>query len=106
MTAHGFPSSRAYNLATKYGMDERDFDELMHAQGGRCAICRSQIDAEMVDKRGVEKSIAHVDHDHTTDEVRGLLCGNCNTGLGMFKDSVRMLANAIVYLEDHGKSFS
>lgn len=41
----------------------------------------------------------HVDHDHETGEFRGILCSRCNTGLGLFLDSVEMLKKAIVYLE-------
>lgn len=41
------------------------------------------------------------DHDHKTGYIRGLLCSNCNAGLGMFKDNPRLLAAAIVYLQNH-----
>ncbi len=40
-----------------------------------------------------------VDHDHKTNQIRGLLCVNCNAGLGQFKDKVQFLAKAIVYLD-------
>lgn len=53
-----------------------------------CAICRQPF-----------KTTPYIDHDHETLAIRGLLCSRCNTGLGMFKDSIRRLAGAIVYLE-------
>lgn len=65
--------------------------ELREKQGGCCAICGTP-EAEAPRKR------LHVDHDHGTDTVRGLLCGRCNTGLGMFKDDPGRLAAAIEYL--------
>jgi hypothetical protein len=65
---------------------------LREAQDGKCAIC------------GVHEAYAPrkrlaVDHDHRTGAIRGLLCGNCNVGLGQFKDSPELLAAAIRYLE-------
>lgn len=64
----------------------------MHAeQGGRCAICHLS-EAEN------GKALA-LDHCHTTNRVRGLLCDLCNTGLGRFKDSPDALRRAITYLE-------
>lgn len=80
-----------------YGITYREYLNMIAAQKGLCAICRKH-------RLDQVKDLA-VDHDHTTGKVRGLLCTNCNTGLGMFKDSIRLLAQAIVYLEDHGKSF-
>jgi hypothetical protein len=70
----------------------RSAAELRAAQESRCAIC------------GVHEAYAPrkrlaVDHDHRTGAIRGLLCGNCNVGLGQFKDSPELLAAASRYLE-------
>lgn len=67
--------------------------ELQHSQ---CAICGDTIDI----------STAKVDHDHTTDRVRELLCGPCNTMLGMAKDSELILRKGIRYLGKHRRSSS
>mgnify|MGYP001585018387 CR=1 FL=1 len=59
---------------------------------GRCKICNVH-----------QKELKHqlgVDHNHTTGKVRGLLCGSCNKGLGLFKDSIELLLKASYYLED------
>lgn len=85
---------RKWNLKKQYGMSLEDFDKLVVEQLGRCSIC----DKELFDP--------YVDHDHTTGKVRGLLCVNCNMGIGHFMDSKKFLLNAISYLEKHnaGKS--
>jgi len=61
---------------------------MLEEQGGLCAICRAA-------------PAAHVDHDHATGKVRGLLCFNCNGGLGQFKDRIQVLEAAIGYLREH-----
>ncbi len=66
--------------------------ELAAYQGGVCAVCGNS--PNMSKKRGG----LHVDHDHSTGKVRGLLCESCNVGLGFFKDSSIKLAKAIEYL--------
>jgi hypothetical protein len=66
-------------------MTEADYDALLVAQGGCCAICR-------------ERQAFVVDHDHATGAVRGLLCNRCNTGLGHLGDSPILLLRAIEYL--------
>ena len=93
--------TREVHLQGKYKLSQFDFDVLLDEQNGRCAICTRNIRGLAPDGR----ALAHVDHDHVTGKNRKLLCGNCNVGLGMFKDSIRNLASAIVYLEDHGKRF-
>jgi hypothetical protein len=57
-----------------------------------CAIC----------KTGIELIDSAIDHNHETGEFRGVLCKQCNRALGMFKDSVSILKNAVEYLEDFG----
>jgi hypothetical protein len=81
---HG--GSRHYHLKHRYGIGVDEFDALVSEQGGVCAICRAP-DPE------------HVDHSHATGDVRGILCFNCNGGLGQFKDSTDALRNAAHYLE-------
>lgn len=66
-------------------------DRLYVEQDGLCAICKSEL-IEFGSK-------TCVDHVQGTDIVRGLLCNQCNVGLGMFKDSVEVLQGAITYLE-------
>jgi Recombination endonuclease VII len=67
-------------------------EELREAQNGLCAICGTT-------EEHAPRGRFHVDHDHVTQVVRGLLCGNCNIGLGQFKDDPTRLLAAIAYLE-------
>ena len=71
----------------KYGLSSQDYSSMLWEQERSCAIC---LDA-------TKKLV--IDHDHRNSNVRGLLCNNCNTGLGMFKDSPRRLRTAIDYLK-------
>lgn len=70
----------------RYGLAEAEFDALLIAQAGRCAIC----DDEM---RNPE-----IDHDHNTEQVRGLLCHRCNMALGIFGDRPELLRSALEYV--------
>ena len=81
---------RNYNYIKDYGITIADYDKLFAKQNGFCAICGSD--------KGWRNYRLAVDHNHETGEVRGLLCDNCNTGLGMFKDNPSLLAKAINYL--------
>jgi hypothetical protein len=78
-------------LKRRYNMTLEQFDALLASQGGVCAICRNPP----TDPRGFRP---HVDHDHATGKVRGVLCWKCNSGLGSFRDSPDLLAAAIAYL--------
>lgn len=80
-------------LKAKYGLTMDAFQSLVMAQGGKCAICRNQMDMENAPSRN-----CCVDHDHATGAVRGVLCRMCNIGLGNFKDDEGALASAISYL--------
>jgi hypothetical protein len=80
-----FGGSREYHLRRRYGIGQADFDRIMAQQGGVCPICGRE-------------NPEHVDHDHVTGELRGILCFNCNQGLGNFRDSPQAMARAIEYL--------
>jgi|SRR5882757_535139 len=75
----------------KYGIDELDYILIMQEQQDRCAICR-------VYEEGTGKKGFHIDHCHKTGRVRGVLCPQCNLGLGQFADNPRRLLSAIKYL--------
>lgn len=75
----------------RYGINRADYEARLRDQGGACAICGTT-------EIGRGHSYFHVDHDHTTGKVRGLLCDLCNRGLGYFKDSTKNLGNAMDYL--------
>lgn len=82
-------------LEKKYGLTKFQFEELLIDQNFQCAICDTKFEGN---EKGYE-SIC-VDHDHETNEVRGLLCRYCNIGLGKFKDNVESLRQAANYLEN------
>lgn len=77
-----------YRLKVRYGITTAEYWNLVAEQKGVCAICGKSDGKKL-----------HIDHDHKTNKVRGLLCGNCNKGLGLFKDDVSLLDKAIKYLD-------
>lgn len=79
-------SQWAANLRRYEGMDVETWEAMLIAQSGRCAICSDPMMSP------------HVDHCHETGVVRGLLCSECNHGLGKFKDSPARLLAAADYL--------
>jgi hypothetical protein len=83
-----------YRRFRKYGVTREQYDAMRAAQGGGCAICGSPAP-------GRGKTKLHVDHDHATGQVRGLLCGDCNTAIGSFRESVARLLSAAEYLRKH-----
>lgn len=82
---------RRYYFNKTYGLTLAEIDELLDQQGRRCAICRT-------DEWGGRHGGYVVDHCHKTGQVRGLLCSECNTGLGKLKDDPDLLRRAIEYL--------
>lgn len=83
---------RTSALLRRYGMTTADFERISRGQGDVCAIC-----CEVPISNSIEGRL-HVDHDHTTGAFRGLLCQNCNRGLGMFRDNPGFLITAAAYL--------
>ncbi len=85
---------REQKLLRAYGITLADRAALLAKQGGRCGICWHPF--------GTGRSAVHVDHEHDTGRVRGLLCGRCNSGLGFFLDSEDRLLFAMSYLRRTG----
>lgn len=82
---------RRKNLRTKYGITLEQYNRMFNAQNGCCVVCgvhQSEV-----------KHVFHVDHDHLTGKVRGILCFRCNAALGNVGDSVETLKKMIKYLE-------
>ena len=88
--------SRAWYIQKKYKISDKEKADLYAAQGGKCAICGKpkQLYGDM-------SKVLCIDHSEKSGKVRGLLCTNCNLGIGHFKDDVRAMENAIVYLKSH-----
>lgn len=81
----------------KYGITLAEYDQMVDNQDARCAICGT------TDPGGRGNRLA-VDHCHTTGAVRSLLCGSCNTALGLLGESVDRLASCINYLQIHNSA--
>lgn len=77
----------AARLKRKYGITVQDYNHMLELQGGVCAICG-----------GTNFKTFAVDHNHVTGRVRGLLCDNCNRGLGILGDSIKSIQIVLQYL--------
>ena len=77
------------SLRCKYGISLEQWKQMLTAQNESCAIC---------DKKFLDWKNIHTDHNHTTGQVRQLLCYRCNSAIGFFEEDVSMLAKAIDYL--------
>lgn len=73
----------------KYGLTPESWRQLWDSQGQQCAICGAKDNG---------KKRFHVDHDHTSGEVRGILCTTCNGGIGQLQDNPDIVFKAFVYL--------
>lgn len=77
----------------RFGITRADYEAMLEAQGGVCWICKREQSSGR---------LLAIDHDHSTGDVRGLLCTRCNQGLGFFQDNIDYLAKAIEYLKTRG----
>jgi hypothetical protein len=78
------------NRGRQYGLEPGEWNTMLEAQGGACAICKGTGPGKRL--------VLCVDHDHVTGVTRALLCHRCNSGLGMFKDNPELLEAAATYL--------
>ena len=86
---------KARALRDSFDLSLEEYEKMLSEQNGVCAICNQP---EMHKRNGKLKALA-VDHSHKTGEIRGLLCFDCNTGIGKLKDDPEVLRSAIRYLE-------
>lgn len=75
-----------------YGISLQEYNKIFENQNGCCAICG--------EPQKQQKALA-VDHNHITGKIRGLLCPNCNRGIGYLKDNSHILQKAIQYLDKY-----
>lgn len=94
-----YKQSEAYRLTQRkaifkhrYGITLDQYNDLLAAQNNKCAICSIEFDSSIKGKT------PHIDHDHSTGIVRGLLCHKCNLVIGHADDSIEVLKSAIDYL--------
>lgn len=87
------------NIKRRFGITREQYDEKLKSQNGGCAIC-GQKETALNGVTGTIKLLA-VDHCHTTNKVRALLCGRCNTTLGKVDDNIELLQSMIDYLTKH-----
>lgn len=88
-------SQRNANYKRLYGIDLEEYNTLLERQGGKCAICKQESDATG------KNSKLHVDHDHRTRKVRGLLCYRCNIAMGFLSDDPERIYMIMDYLSLH-----
>lgn len=88
--------NRRMTLRRYYGMSVEDYDALLIAQKGVCAVCGSP------EPSGRKKYLC-VDHDHVTGAIRGLLCGRCNVAVGFLRDDPDRAVRLIEYLRTHSE---
>jgi hypothetical protein len=84
---------RNTDLKRKFGITQEQYSLIFDTQNGCCKICGKHRDT-------FKRTLA-VDHNHTTGKIRGLLCTDCNQGLGFFKDNIEILTEAINYLKNN-----
>jgi len=86
-------------LMNTYGLSYNLFIQMLEDQDYKCKICSKEIEAK-IEARQLKANSAVVDHDHITGKVRGILCNECNRGLGYFHDNKESLMNALEYLTE------
>jgi hypothetical protein len=85
---------REIHLRNKFSLTVEQYDAILEAQGGMCALCESPPTP------GIS---LHVDHDHGSGEIRGLLCVRCNNALGLFREDPDVLKRAVRYVTADAK---
>lgn len=92
-------AQRRHRLKSLFGLTEDQYNRQLEAQDNKCAICRTSDPGKSGRYAGPCRFA--VDHNHDTGQIRALLCGQCNKGLGHFKDNPDLLREAYRYLEQY-----
>jgi hypothetical protein len=90
----GTHTKREWVLRRYFNMTGERYSQMLLEQDGKCLLCSRE-------PNGTDKRKLAVDHDHKTGKVLGLLCGECNRGLGLFREDEGILLRAIEYLRRH-----
>lgn len=86
----------ASHIRINYGLSLDEYDAMLVRQGGGCAVCGALPDGRRL----------HIDHDHETGKVRGLLCSGCNTAIGGFREDVATILDGAEYVGTHVPQFA
>ena len=89
---------RKHHLKKRYNITQQEYETKLASQDYKCALCGKDASDN---KRGGKLDPLHIDHCHKTNTLRDLLCHQCNSGLGQFKDNIEILQKAIDYLHKH-----
>ena len=95
-------ATKASDIKKRFGLTYDEYDRMMKAQDSRCGICGNKETA-LNPKTGQPRALA-IDHCHKTGAIRGLLCTNCNRGIGNFREQPALFFAAIAYLQRHEKA--
>ena len=79
--------SRSDHLRRAYGITQKDFERMTAEQHGLCLVCHRNV------------GLLHIDHDHKTGKIRGLLCGCCNRALGQLNDDPLRVESLLAYIQ-------
>jgi len=80
-------------LKNNFGITEEQFNEMLKSQDNRCGICNNLF-------RSHKPFNPNVDHNHATNKIRGLLCGQCNRSIGLLRDDPAIIKNAIKWITE------
>lgn len=86
--------TRNRHIKSKFGISVEEYNKMLISQNYKCAICGTQ-------DSGTKHNNFCIDHCHSSNRIRGLLCTHCNKGIGHFNDNISKLQMAIEYLKTH-----
>lgn len=96
---------RDYRRFFKYGINSEQYNKILLSQGEKCAICKTN-QSELFKTGNAKYFPLVIDHSHKTNKVRGLLCHRCNRTLGLLKDDIFIIQEALNYLNNNLVGFS